>query len=511
MYYAQTSDYLIFGSEIKAILSSSLIEPEIDPESLDDLFSMSYPCPPRSMFKAVHELLPAHVLTVRAGRHETKATRYWRSPTPPAGEHRDISRFEAADELRSLLRLRVYDHMMADVPVAAYLSGGLDSAAICGAMKDVSGDAPATFSIAFDSATHDESEYARQMADHLGSKTHILRCDSSMAADLERMIWHVELPLQFPLALPLMRLAGLARSQRYPVILTGEGADELLGGYDCFRADKMRRVLDRPGMRFLRPTVYRQLYKWLRMPDGAVDVMLENQLTTRQIEKSYGGILPPWYDVWTTIGIDRQQLLGFSGREIRPVSEAPEGFEALLPEDLDRLHPLDAGILLEQATRLPSWILLIADRASMAEGVEARVPFLDDDIVEFIASLPPSLKMQGLQEKAVLRRAARPFMPQSINERKKRPFYTPIREWFFSRSAPDFIEEALSPEVIRDAGLFDAGLVARYRRDIRVAPEHSLMRNRLEWTLLLILQTQILYRDFVKERCLKSPAVSAAI
>ena len=505
LHYAVSSDFLVFGSEIKSIVSSGLVEPEIDTDSLDDLFSMSYPCPPRTMFRGIRQLLPAHFLTAYAGRSEIRTTRYWQSPTPPAGEHRVISQGEAAEELRSLLRLKVYDHTMADVPVAAYLSGGLDSSAICGTMKDVSGDAPATFSVSFESEQHDEYQFARQMATHLGSENHVLRCDASIAFGLEKMVWHTELPLQFPLALPLMGLAGLARAHRYPVVLTGEGADELMGGYDCFRADRMRRMLDRPGLRFLRPMVYQQLYKWLRMPTGAVDIMLENQLTTRDVEKNYGGILPPWYDVWTSVGVDRQQLLGSSGRRVRPVSDAPEGFDELLPPDLERLHPLDAGILLEQATRLPSWILLIADRAAMAEGVESRVPFLDNEIVEFIASLPPSLKMQGLREKAVLRNAVSPLMPSSLNRRKKRPFYTPIQEWFFSDAAPDFVDEALAEESIREAGMFDPTLVRQYVRELRVVPHHSLMRNRLEWTLLLIVQTQMLYKYFVRDRCLKPP------
>lgn len=508
LYYAITPDYLIFGSEIKAILSSGLIEPEIDPESIDDLFSMSYPCPPRSMFKGIRELRPAHLMTINVGSHEFRTSRYWRSPVPLAGEHRQISRSEAAEELRSLLRLRIYDHLMADVPVGAYLSGGLDSSSICALIKDVSGDAPTTFSVAFESSAHDEYDFAREMSDFLGSENHVLRCDETMASGLEEMTWHTEMPLQFPLALPMMRLAGIARANRYPVVLSGDGADELMGGYDCFRADKMRRMLDRPGLRFLRPLVYQQLYKWLRMPEGAVDLMLDNQLTSRQVEKNFGGILPPWYDVWSSVGIDREELLGQGGRRVRPVGDAPEGFEALLPSDLDRMHPFDAGILLEQATRLPAWILLIADRASMAQGVEVRVPFLDHEIVEFMASLPPSFKMQGLQEKAILRRATRSLMPAALNGRRKRPFYTPIREWFFAASPPSFVEEFLSRSAIRDAGLFDAGLVEKYRREVRLVPEQSLMRNRLEWTLLLVLQTQILHKYFIKERCLKPPTIA---
>jgi len=256
--------------------------------------------------------------------------------------------------------------------------------------------------------------------------------------------------------------------------------------------------------------VYDQLYKWLKMPEGAVDLMLKNQLDTPGIERSFGGIVPPWYDVWTAIGIDRQRLLGVGGRTVRPVEEAPTGFDALLPNDLEKLHPLDAGIALEQATRLPSWILLIADRAAMAQSVESRVPLLDHDVVEFVASLPPSHKMQGLQEKAVLRRATQSMMPTGLNARRKRPFYTPIQEWFFSASAPEFVEESLSPKAIADAGLFDAALVEQYRRDLRLVSPHSLMRNRLEWTLMLILQTQILHKYFIRERCASAPPARVA-
>jgi asparagine synthase (glutamine-hydrolysing) len=492
LYYAVTNDFLVFSSEIKAIIASGLVEPEIDPHSLDDLFSLSYPCPPRSMFKGVYELPPAHFLTAHSGSSQLTKHRYWRSPIPHAGEHRRISRADAADELRSLLKLRVYDHMISDVPVAAYLSGGLDSSAICALFKDVFGDPPETFSISFDVKSHDELGYAQSVAGHLGSTNHVLKCDGAMARDLEAMIWHTELPLQFPLALPLMG---------FPVVLTGEGADELMGGYDCFRADKMRRLFDRPALRFVLPQIYRQLYKWHDLPDGTVSRMLENQRDSKRIQRSFGGILPPWYDMWTTIGVERERLLGIDGRRVRPVEEAPEGFRDLLPVDLDRLHPLDAALALEQATRLPSWILLLGDRASMAESVEARVPFLDHDVVEFFAALPPSHKMRGFREKDVLRAAVGDMLPPSITKRPKRPFYTPIREWFFASPAREFVDQYLSHHALLDAGLFDPDLVGRFRDQLKVVAPDALLRHQLEWTLLLVLSTQILHAQFVRDRC----------
>lgn len=505
LFLHETPDFLVFASEIKAIIASGLMDPKIDLDSLDDLFTLSYPCPPRTMFAGILELLPAHTLELDGLTGRIQVRRYWQCPFPPAGEHRRIGWRQASEELLSLLRMRVYDHLTADVPVGVYLSGGLDSSVIGAVVRDVTGDSPSTFSVGFEDSKYDELDEAGAVNAHLGCVGHSIRCSSSMGAELEKMIWHTELPLQFPLAIPLMNLAGLARSHGYPVVMTGEGADEIFGGYDCFRADKMRRVLDRPGMRFLRPAVYRQLYKWHELPVGTIPRMLQNLRNEREIRSAFGGMIPPWFDMWTTVGLDRDRLLGIDSRTTRSVWDAPSGFDALIPRDVDRLHPHNAAIALELVTRLPAWILLIGDRASMANGVEARVPFLDHEIVEFVASLPPALKLHGFREKAILRHAAKGILPARTAMRPKRPFFTPIKEWFFGENAADLVEEALSKDAIVGAGLFDADLVAEYRRQLRLVPDNALLRHQLEWTLILILGTQILHRQFVQERCFRGP------
>jgi len=204
--------------------------------------------------------------------------------------------------------------------------------------------------------------------------------------------------------------------------------------------------------------------------------------------------------MWTTVGLDRSRLLGMNRHTVRPVDEPPSGFFDLLPPDYERLHPLDAGIALEQATRLPSWILLIGDRASMSAGVEARVPFLDHRIVDYVTALPPSLKMSGFREKALLRDSVREWIPREIARRQKRPFFTPIREWFFLGGAPEFVQDHLSKESLERSGLFDPQLVEDYLRQIAVAPEHHLVRNQLEWTLVLVLGMQVLWRQFAEYR-----------
>jgi asparagine synthase (glutamine-hydrolysing) len=500
LYYAETEDYVLFASEIKAILASGLVAPRIDRDSLDDLFSLSYPCPPRTMFAGVRELRPGHLLAVEPGRAVPAPRRYWRVRFPHAGEARRVSFREAAAELRELLVRKTYEHLRADVRVATYLSGGLDSSLISALVREATGDPPSTFSIGFDSAEHDESAFAGELARSLGAPNHTLVCTRDLVSQLPAMIWSTELPLQFPLALPLAALAHAVRGAGFPVVLTGEGADELLGGYDCFRADKMRRVFDRPGLRTLRPNVYRRLYSWHGLPEGTVEMMLANQREpAREVARAFGGVYPPWLDMWTTFayGLDRARLLSPDGRKVRPVLEAPSGFDALAPDDAQRLHPLDASLALELESRLPSWILLIGDRASMAAGVEARVPFLDHEVVDFLATLPPAHKMRGLTEKAVMRETARGLLPEPIRTRQKRPFYTPLRSWFFADGAPEFIHEALSPAALHAAGLFDAELVARYRAEIERVPEQTLRRVQLEWTLMLVLGSQLLHSQFV--------------
>jgi asparagine synthase (glutamine-hydrolysing) len=500
LYYAVTPDYLVFGSEIKAILASGLVEARLAPDSIDDLFSLSYPCPPRTMFRDIYELRPAHLASVAAGRSFESPRRYWRTPFPQAGEHRRGSAADLAAEVRATLERKVYDHLQADVRVATYLSGGLDSAAITSVVKHVTGDAPETFTIGFSSEEHDEQGFAKEMARDLGSANHLVRCGPDSAQLFPEMIWHTELPLQFPLALPLMQLSALARAKGFPVVLTGEGADEMLGGYDCFRGQKMRRLLDRPGIRRLSPILYRQLYKWLGAPEGMVDRMLANHAATSldEVKARYGGVVPAWREVWLALDIDRDLLLASDGRKVRPLDEPPAGFFGLVPEEVAGMHPLDAQLALEMESRLPSWMLLIGDRASMSRGVEARVPFLDHELVELIASMPPSLKMKGFTEKAVLREAVKGLVPDAIRRRQKRPFYTPLQEWFFHPGAPEYVEELLGETAIRRAGIFAPEVVKQLRQQLATAPRHHLVRMQLEWMLVLVLGTQLLQHLFVE-------------
>lgn len=498
LFYAQTSDFLVFASEIKGILASGLVETEIDRDALDDLFSFSWPCPPRTMFSGISSLPPAHTLSVRAGRAVEAPRRWWRLEIPPRGEHLKGSPKQLEIQFREQLQDAVKCHLRADVPVGVYLSGGLDSSAIAMLTRQAAETSPLALSIGFDDPQYDESQHAAVVAQAAQLPMHLIKSTAQTAQVYPRALWHMELPLMVPVSTSGFELSAGTRAQGVPVVLTGDGADEILGGYDVFKADKMRRAFERPLLRWLKRPVCRQLYKMARAPEGAVEFMLDVEARgASEIEAAFGGAYPVWYGFWQALDIDRDELLGRGGRRVRPSTEPPALWEHLLPPDLERLDPLDAAIAIEMNTRLPAWILMISDRCSMANSIEARVPFLDHHVLELTAQMPPSLKMKGATEKYLLRRAMHGRMPETIRKRAKQPFMTPIKEWFFSDQRPAYVDERLSKEALERSGIFEPSVVLRLRSGLEAGRSNLLQTERLGMILMLVLGVQLLQHLFI--------------
>jgi asparagine synthase (glutamine-hydrolysing) len=499
LFWAKTRDYLVAASEVKAILVSGLVERTIDRDALDDVFSLSYPCPPRTMFRGVYELRPGHRMLSAPGR-VGEPQRWWRAPFPPRGEHRPGNMRDHERALRDVLGDAVRTHLVSDVRLGARVSGGIDSSAIAALAREARGASPSAFSIAFDDPRFDESAHALAVVQHLGSPLCTVMADAHAAERLTELVWHTEMPQVVPGAIGGLLLAERERGEGVPVVLTGDGADELLGGYDVFRAARARRFFERPSMRPLQSWALRLAGRVTDQPRGLVDWMLATARPSAPVAAAYGGVVPPWFDVWRLLDVERTALLSVDGGpRVRPVEEPPVGFSALVHPDAASLDPLDAELALELETRLPSWILVISDRTAMAHGVEARVPFLDHPVVALTSSLPPGVKMRGLREKAVLRGAVRDLLPRSIVNRRKQPFLMPIREWFFGDGAPDALTRELSPAAVRDAGIFAPEVVARLRVALARSPEHHVDRLRLEMVMMLVLGAQLLHRLFVAD------------
>jgi asparagine synthase (glutamine-hydrolysing) len=241
------------------------------------------------------------------------------------------------------------------------------------------------------------------------------------------------------------------------------------------------------------------MFSFLGSPDGIADFFLDVQSRPSELVRSdWGGARPPWYDIWHALDYKREQLFTESFQPTRSVSIPPDDFGNLVRPDLGDLHPLDAAISIEIETRMPAWTVLVDDRASMANGVETRVPFLDHDLVEWICQLPPEFKLRGLEEKSVLRDAMVGVLRKEVANRKKRSFYSPIKEWFFSKSSPKFVEHYLSEDSLRATGIFNPATVRSHLHELGRIPETSFLRHRLEWLLILVLGCQTLHDRFVK-------------
>ena len=238
LYYAITPDYLVVASEMKGIFASGLVAPEIDRDALDDLFSLSYACPPRTMFRGIVELRPGHRLSIEQGRAPGAPARWWRAPFRPRGEHMRGSVSDVEHALRAQLEDAVHTHLVADVPVAARVSGGIDSSAIAALAARETRSALTTFSIVFDDPQYDERSHARAVAEHLRADSREVLADPAAAERLPEMVRALEMPQPIPVAIGGLLLAERERAEGVPVVVTGEGADEIFGGYDVFRASR---------------------------------------------------------------------------------------------------------------------------------------------------------------------------------------------------------------------------------------------------------------------------------
>ena len=518
LFVAETADFVLVASEQKALFASELISPRIDPDRLAELFTLGHPCPPHGLFTGVRELPPAHLAIAHAGRGLEPPRRYWRAPFVSVAEAEARARREgairmdrAAAELRRELEGAVRSHLVADVPVAAALSGGLDSSGIASLARAVSGRAPATFSLSFPGEAIDESAHADAVAAHLGGAHHRIALGREDAKLLPEMLWHTELPMLVPGAIGGLRLSEAQRAAGFRVALTGDGADELFGGYDVFRLARVRGTLDATPLAGLQGALLAMSAAFTNQPRGLAALLVRSKAESASLAAKTGGVVLPWADQMRLLDLDRAALLAPSGARPLPGETPPDALIERLRPDLATLDPLDAQLAIELETRLPAWILVISDRSAMAHGIEARVPFLDDCVVRTALAVPAELKMRGLEEKAVLREALRGLLPASIVKRRKQPFTTPISSWFFgdgSSRPPPFVEDALSHGSLRAAGLFDVSIVERLRRELSGSPAHSADRLRRELVLMLVLGTQLVHSLFVLGRDRPSPRFS---
>ncbi|MFB9949489.1 asparagine synthase (glutamine-hydrolyzing) [Rhizobium puerariae] len=490
LFHAEHKGTLYFASEIKALLEVPGIEAELDPVALDQIFTLWAPIPPRTAFRNIFELEPGHLMIAERGR--TTIRPYWTLDFPDIGDHAAADQAAREEELRALLADATRLRMRADVPVGAYLSGGLDSSLITALAAPMAPNGLNTFSVTFDDAEHDESAFQMEVARALGTHHRAIACGpADIARNFPDVIRFAERPVLRTAPAPLYRLSGLVRDAGMKVVLTGEGADEVFAGYDIFREARVRRFCARqPGSK-IRPHLFRKLYPYLPgLKQQSADYLAaffgaggdadgDPLFSHRPRFRSTAATKIFYSD-------DLRSTLG--------AYDAAEELASRLPENFGRWHPLHQAQYLESRFLLPGYILSSqGDRVAMAHGVEGRFPFLDHRLVEFASRLPPGMKLRGLEEKHILRRVAQDLLPDVITRRPKQPYRAPDSRSFAGGEEQAYVAEMLGERAIAAAGLFNARAVARLHQKCRMQPVAGFRDNA---AFVGILSTQLWLKAF---------------
>ena len=453
-----------FASEVKALLAALPQCASIDPAGLIQTFTYWSTLEPQTIYRDVQSLPPGCLLAIESDGSET-LRRYWDWTFPDAADSAPVreprSVDQAAAELRELLVDAVRLQLRADVPVGAYLSGGLDSSGIVAMIRGFTQTPVRTFSVAFEDGEFDESEHQMAMVRHLGTDHTTLRCTRRDIGDaFPRLIRHTETPVLRTAPVPLMLLAGSVREQGYKVVLTGEGADEVFGGYDLFKEAKIRRFWARQPDSRMRPLLLQRLYGYLenspvRNPAFAQSFFGQGM---EHLQRPIFAHTPRW--------ATSQRALAFLSPELRASVggwDPLEAYERTLPAEISSWSGLARDQYVEAKSLLAGYLLSSqGDRVAMASSIEGRVPYLDHRVIEFANRLPASFKIRGMTEKYILRRALADLLPQEILQRTKQPYRAPDSQSFFFDGQPlDYVAELMGADSIRAAGYFDPASVGR--------------------------------------------------
>jgi asparagine synthase (glutamine-hydrolysing) len=495
LYLAREAGRLWFASEVKALLAALPQCAAIDPRGLAETFATWSPIEPHTVYRGIESLPPGHLLTREADGRET-LRRYWDWTFPDADETSPsrcpLSVEDATAELRALLIDAVRLQLRADVPVGAYLSGGLDSSGIVALIRGFTQTPVRTFSVAFEDGEFDESEHQMAMVRHLGTLHTTLRCTRrDIGEAFPRLIRHTETPVLRTAPVPLMLLAGSVREHGYKVVLTGEGADEVFGGYDLFKEAKIRRFWARqPDSRF-RPRLLERLYGYLpnspvRNPAFAQGFFGQGM---EHLQRPVFAHVPRWTTSQRALGLLSPELRADVGA-FNPL----DAFEATLPAEIARWSPLARDQYVEAKSLLAGYLLSSqGDRVAMANSIEGRVPYLDHRVIEFANRLPPSYKIRGMTEKWLLRRALADLLPDDILQRTKQPYRAPDSASFFFDGQPlDYVAELMSEASLREAGYFDAAAVGRLFDKCRAGRATGFADNQ---AFVGVLSTMLLHRN----------------
>ena len=445
--YSLGTNGLFFGSEYKSILVSGRIEREIDVLAMKDLFTVGLVLAPKTLFSRIRQLVPGHYILYQDGT--LSIHKYWDLHFPLIGEDKPrLSAQEWGESLRAKLEESVRIHLRSDVPVGAWLSAGVDSSSVVSLMSRLTDHPVQTFSLAFENPRFDEVSQQKILTDfsgyHLSNQKAV--CTTNDFKLLPKAVWHCEDPFTLDVGIARMLLSKLA-SKNVKVVLTGEGSDEVFGGYQWFRLHKILQPFTKLPLgirRLIRlmPAVRNRWPRACRILDGPAKMCL-----TR-----YKQFIDAQFSEFDYCVFSDDLRQGLINHEDIQDDLSP-------PQDFDRWHPFAQLQYFEMKVRLSDYITRNLDAASMAYSLEVRVPFLDHQFVEFCTQIPPALKMKRLEEKHMLRRAMSDMLPAEIVRRRKRGLGAPYVQW--TSDLPEFAMDLLSENKLSEKGYFNPKFVVQ--------------------------------------------------
>ncbi len=502
LFYAHHNGCFSFGSEIKSLFSGDKTLPrKIDPFILHEIFSCWSATGSETIFSGIQQLDPGHWLHIDAGGNITDK-RYWDIPFHD-DNFENTNEDELAEELRSLLIDAVRLRLRADVPVGAYLSGGLDSSTITSLIHHYTDNPLKTFSVTFADNVYDEREQQNEMVRFLNTDHHSIDCTYKTIADVfPDVVWHTETPILRTAPTPLYLLSGLVRKHDYKVVLTGEGADEILGGYDIFKEAKIRAFIASQPESSCRPLLLKKLYPYLALsPTRSAEFAKQFFATDiSPADELFFGHIPRWK---TTSAL--KQFFSNSVKEHIAGSKQnlTEKLTTLYGEQLQGLDYFSRTQYMESRLLLGNYLLSSqGDRMGMAHSVEGRYPFLDHRVVEFACRIPLKARMKGLNEKYLLKKSMEDILPPVIGKRKKQPYMAPDILSFFGDQTPEYVDHFLSEKEIREVGLFNPNAVIKL---VNKCNKKSRQGFRENMALVGILSTQILHDRFIDNFKIEMP------
>ncbi len=488
LYYTEQNSNFVFASEIKSLFEYPGISRALNANGLNEVFTFWTTQTPNTAFKGIKEVPPGHYAKIKNGILNIHP--YWRLSF---SDQQAISLGDAVDQFRSLFKDSLALRMRADVPVAAYLSGGIDSTSTTAFIKKMYPEALNTFSIGFEEKDFDESVFQKEVADQFNTRHHSVSFKNEDVVDLfEKVIWHTEIPVLRTAPFPMYKLSRLVRDNGIKVVITGEGADEMLGGYNIFKEAIIRHFWAKYPNSKLRPLLLKKLYPYLPQINGAGTSALKmffGYKLTETDSPAYSHLLR-----WN----NTSRIRHFFSKEYKETENVDfiRDYEAKIACAVINYSPLEKAQYIESNVFMSGYLLSSqGDRVAMGNSVEGRYPFLDHRLMEFCTSLPDDLKISGLDEKFLLKQVVKDIIPQSVLKRPKQAYRAPIAQALLNDKT-GFVDEFLSNSKLKETGVFDPDKVGKLLLKLR---KSSVMNEVDNMALMGMLSTQVLDKLYIKD------------